>query len=164
MDPEQRKREFRLFLRRNARKGFGIVEVMVSAVVLGFMCVALNKLQTSNHDTFIRIRGRDGAVEVAQRVLDSLSSVGASSIVSKSNSDTVLFLNDVSLQWDRGLGGHVSVAYTPRVTVRSTDGYVSTAHSNYEDVSHIYAKQIEVQVDWNYKGSVQSISVSRVVR
>ncbi|SHH05080.1 hypothetical protein SAMN05720766_106117 [Fibrobacter sp. UWH9] len=164
MDPVKNMCKLCLPTRKNAKRGFGIVEVMVSIVVLGFMYVALSKLQGGNHDAFIRIRGRDGAVEVAQRVLDSLKTVGAASITSKANGDTTLFLGDVSLKWERGLGGFATIAYSPRVIVKPTNDYESTARSSYENISHIYAKQVEVQVDWNFKGSAQSINVSGVIR
>ena len=67
-----------------AKKGFGIIEVLIAIAVLGFLYVALNHLQTGNRDTLLRIRGRDGAIEVAQQVVDSLSSLGISSLTSGS--------------------------------------------------------------------------------
>ena len=56
---------------QNGKKGFGIVEVLVSIAVLGFLYAALNHLQTGNRDALLRIRGRDGAIDVAQQVIDS---------------------------------------------------------------------------------------------
>ena len=78
------------------KKGFGIVEILVAAAVLGFMYMAILNLQGGNHDALLRIRGRDGAIEVAQQVLDSLKSVGIASIPSKSLSDTTF---DFSKTW-----------------------------------------------------------------
>ena len=46
------------------KKGFGIVEILVAAAVLGFMYMAVLNLQGGNHDALLRIRGRDGAIEV----------------------------------------------------------------------------------------------------
>lgn len=152
-----------IFMRKN---GFGIAEVLVSAAVLGFMVVALNKLQNGNHDSFLRIRGRDGAVEVAQQVLDSLKALGVSSVPSKSNpeQDTSFSLGTVSRQWERGLGGHATVVYSPTVTVSPTKSYTAENVTSYETVKHIFAKQVNVKVEWNFKGSTQSIDVSGVVR
>ena len=57
------------------KSGFGIVEVLVAAAVLGFLYVALLNLQGGNHDALLRIRGRDGATEVAQNLIDSLGAL-----------------------------------------------------------------------------------------
>lgn len=149
------------------KKGFGIVEVMVSIVVLGFMYVALSKLQGGNHDAVLRIRGRDGAIEVAQQVLDSLNSEGLSAIPVSSNPalDTTFELLPVSKKWKRGLGGDVSISYKPIVVVGQSQSYASSEGSNYEsNVQHVFAKHVRVQVEWSFKGSVQSIDVSRVIR
>lgn len=148
----------------NPKAGFGIVEVMVSIVVLGFMYVALSKLQVGNHDAFIRIRGRDGAVEVAQQVMDSLRSIGAQSIASRASTDTTLFWNKIPRSWDRGLGGQAIIEYEPIITVYASNEYVANDQSNYETISHIYAKQVNVKVQWKFKGSTQSIDVSGVIR
>lgn len=150
----------------NRKSGFGIVEVMVSIVVLGFLYVALSKLQLGNHDTFLRIRGRDGAVEVAQQVLDSLKSLGVAAIPSCSNaaSDTTFQLDTIPRQWERGLGGHVTVKYVPTLTVGATQDYLSENKSNFETVRHVYAKQVNVKVEWPFKGTTQSINVSGVIR
>lgn len=164
MEPKQQKSNLCLPIGRNSKRGFGIAEVLVSAAVLGFMVVALNKLQTSNHDTFLRIRGRDGAVELAQNVLDSLNSVGAASIASKADGDTTYPLDSITRRWARGLGGDATIRYARQITVAKTDDFEAASHSNYEDASHIYAKQVNVRVSWSFKGSNQSINVSGVIR
>lgn len=149
-----------------SRRGFGIVEVMVSIVVLGFMYVAVSKLQLGNHDAFLRIRGRDGAVEVAQQVLDELKAKGAAAVPTSSDpaSDTTFVADPIERRWERGLGGYATVSYTPTITVSPTQDYVATSGSNYETVQHVYAKQVNVKVEWNFKGSTQSINVSGVIR
>jgi len=162
-----------------SKKGIGIAEVMVAAAVLGFLYVALSNLQKGNHEAFLRIRGRDGAVEVAQQVLDSLKSVGASAVPVNSDltKDNVITLDPVERSWKRGLGGTVSVSYTPVVTVRriteaavagaattNTPTYVATSGSNFETVQHVYAKQVNVQVSWVFKGANFTVDVSGVVR
>lgn len=150
-----------------SKKGIGIAEVLVSAAVLGFMCVALNKLQGGNHETFLRIRGRDGAVEVAQQVLDSLQSVGVAAIpvADDPTKDTVFTIDNIERSWKRGLGGNVVVAYTPTITVSPANEYLAKNKTNYDnDIQHTYAKQVNVQVGWKFKGTTQSINVSGVVR
>ena len=58
------------------KSGFGIVEVLIAAAVLGFLYMALLNLQSGNREALLRIRGRDGATEVAQNLIDSLGSLG----------------------------------------------------------------------------------------
>ena len=149
------------------KKGFGIMEVLLSAFILGLLYMAILHMQTGNRETLIRIRGRDGAVEVAQQVLDSLNRVGISSIPSKIDGDTSFVMDRIVRSWDRGSkvgGGHSSIEYTPTVTVSPTNDYVAESASNYESVSHVYAKQVNVKVSWNFKGSTQSIDMSAVIR
>jgi len=146
------------------KKGFGIVEILVAAAVLGFMYMAVLNLQGGNHDALLRIRGRDGAIEVAQQVLDSLKSVGIASIPSKALTDTTFDVQDIERKWARSLGDSATVTYSSQVTVSATENYTSRSESNYETVSHVYAKQVKVKVSWNFKGSRQSIEVSSVIR
>lgn len=146
------------------KKGFGIVEILVAAAVLGFMYMAVLNLQGGNHDALLRIRGRDGAIEVAQQVLDSLKSVGLASIPSKALTDTTFDVQDIERKWARSLGDSATVTYSPEVTVSATQNYTSTDASQYETIHHVYAKQVKVKVSWNFKGSRQSIEVSSVIR
>ena len=46
------------------KKGFGIVEILVAAAVLGFMYMAILNMHGGNHDALLRIRGRDGAIGI----------------------------------------------------------------------------------------------------
>ena len=146
------------------KKGFGIVEILVAAAVLGFMYMAILNMQGGNHDALLRIRGRDGAVEVAQQVLDSLKSVGIASIPSKDDEETVFDVPDINRKWARGLGDSATVVYSSRVTVSATQDYTSKDSSQYETIRHVYAKQVKVKVSWNFKGTTHSIEVSRVIR
>ncbi len=146
------------------KKGFGIVEILVSAAVLGFMYMALLNLQGGNHDALLRIRGRDGAIQVAQQVLDSLKSVGIASIPSKQNADTTFNVDPIDRSWDRGLGGTSTVTYSPEVTVSATAEYTTETKSQFETIQYVYAKQVKVKVSWNFKGTTQSIEVSSVIR
>jgi Tfp pilus assembly protein PilV len=149
------------------KKGFGITEVLISALVLGFLYLALLHMQVGNREALLRIRGRDGAIEVAQQVLDSLNRIGLESIQSDPVATTSFELDKISRSWERGTkvgGGKSTIEYTPTVTVSPTNDYLATSGSNYETVSHVYAKQVNVQVSWQFKGSTQSINVSSVIR
>ncbi len=147
-----------------ARKGgFGIMEVLVAIAVLGFLYIAVNNLQSGNRDTLLRIRGRDGAVEVAEQVIDSLSRVGISSL---SSYDTIS-IPEISRTW-KGQPGMVqhdmTVNYSAQVILSPDSTFKAKSASAYDTVSHVFAKRLDVTVSWQFKSSTQSVSVSRIVR
>ncbi|WP_290726290.1 MULTISPECIES: type II secretion system protein [unclassified Fibrobacter] len=162
-----------------SKKGFGITEVLISAVVLGLLYMAILHMQTGNREALLRIRGRDGAIEVAQQVIDSLNRIGIASIPDESTPpgddsedevvghDYIWKWDPIQRSWDRGEkvgGGQSTIQYTPTVTVSPTTDYTATSESNLESVQHVYAKQVNVQVSWQFKGSTQSINMSTVIR
>ncbi len=143
------------------KSGIGIMEVLVAIAVLGFLYVAVNNLQSGNRETLLRIRGRDGAVEVAQQVIDSMSRVGLSSL-----QDTVK-IEDIPRTWkgQPGLITHdMTVLYDAVVAVSPDSLYTAKDSTLYDEVSHVYAKKIDVTVSWPFKNSTQSIHISRVIR
>lgn len=147
------------------KSGFGIMEVMVSILVLGFLYAALNQLQKSNDEAVHRLRCRDGAIQVAQEIMDSLKAVGSGAIESKEDQDNVIALDSRTRTWERGLGGVTTIEYTPELTVSKATDYVATNKSNYEsNVQHVYAKQVSIKVSWRFKATTQSINVSGVIR
>ena len=161
------------------KKGFGITEVLISAVVLGLLYMAILHMQTGNREAMLRIRGRDGAVEVAQQVIDSLNRIGIASIPDASshtdgdgntldeNNKLIVPLPAIQRSWDRGVGAagdKATIDYTPTLTVSPTTDYTATSESSLENVSHVYAKQVNVEVSWQFKGSTQSINMSTVIR
>lgn len=161
------------------KKGFGITEVLISAVVLGLLYMAILHMQTGNREALLRIRGRDGAIEVAQQVIDSLNRIGIASIPDESTPpgdesedeivghDYIWKWGPIQRSWDRGEkvgGGQSTISYTPTVTVSPTTDYTATNESNLESVQHVYAKQVNVEVSWQFKGSTQSINMSTVIR
>lgn len=155
-----------LLRRMKERKGFGIVEVLISAAVLGFLYLALLNLQLGNRESLIRIRGRDGAVEVAQQVLDSLQSIGATGVKSCSNPESDTTYDGLSYErsWDRGPGGKSSIVYSTRITVKPDQDYVQQEGTGLGTISHVYAKNVVVKVSWLFKGSTQSVDMSGVIR
>ena len=62
------------------KRGFGLMEVLVAAVVLGFLLVGLNTMQKGNRESVLRIRARDAASAVAQEVIDSISALGSARV------------------------------------------------------------------------------------
>ena len=117
------------------KKGFGITEVLISAVVLGLLYMAILHMQTGNREALLRIRGRDGAIEVAQQVLDSLNRIGIASIPDPTsgtaNADSVDDAGNyiwkwspIKRSWDRGekVGGdQSSIDYNPVVTIMPSE-------------------------------------------
>ena len=145
------------------KKSFGVVVSLVVVALLGFSYMAMRNLG-GNGDALLRIRGRDGAVEVAQQVLDSLKSVGVESIPSKALADTTFNVQKINRKWARGIGDSATVTYSSQVTVAATSSNSLQTPAPFELASHIYAKQVTVTVFWNFKGSKQSIEVSSVIR
>ena len=145
------------------RKSFCIVASLVVVTVIG-LYMAIQDFRGENRDVLLRIRGRDGAVEVAQQVLDSLKSIGIESIPSKALDDTTFDVHTIDRKWARGLHDSATVTYSSQVTVAATSNNMSQTQVPFETASHVYAKQVTVTVFWNFKGSTQSIEVSSVIR
>lgn len=159
------------------KAGFGIVEVLISAVILGFLLIALLNLQGGNRDSLLRVRARDGAVVVAQEVIDSLSALGLASLSDAAlavdpnidaNDANLLHIPNYERTWkgQPGVVSHdVKVEYKVQVQVSEDDDYKAKEESAYNSgEEHVYAKRLDVTVSWNFKGSTQSINMSGVVR
>ena len=157
------------------KRGFGIMEVIVAALVLGLLYTAVCNLQTGNRDALLRIRGRDGATEVAQNVIDDLSSKGLASFTDAhltNNEDGTWSLppQEIVREWkgQPGIVQHnISITYTVNVKVSGDETFEANSSSllvGENGAAHVYAKRVNVTVSWPYKGSTQSISVSGVIR
>ena len=164
------------------KRGVGIMEALVASAVLGILLVALLNYQSNNRDALLRIRGRDGAVSVAHNVMDSLSAVGLASVDTAGQSrcvDEGLFTSvkctgddDEAMKISRQMewvGTPGVVEHTMRVNYRVcvcivSDGYVNNETSDFGNEAHEYAKRLDVTVQWPFKSSVQSISMTGVIR
>lgn len=176
----------------HSKCGFGIVEVLIAAAVLGFLYMAILNLQSGNRDALLRIRGRDGATEVAQNLIDSLGTLGIARLTDENLvscgtgcltlakigedgtkiPDTIV----VSRKWEGQPGivpNTMTVEYKAVVTVSPNANYLSSNTTQYSDnasetseqtISHVYAKRLDVKVNWRFKQSTQSITVSGVIR
>ncbi len=147
------------------KRGFGLIEVLVAAVVLGFLLVGLNTLQKGNREAVIRIRSRDAAQIIAQDFLDSLSKLGLSSIPGTvAEPGTITKTKDY--EWDGNNGGIIAkIPYTIEAVV-TVDPISSTLDtSNFlKNNEHITAKNVNLIVRWPFKNSTQSISMSRIIK
>lgn len=169
------------------KNGFGIVEVLVAAAVLGFLYMAVLNLQSGNRDALLRIRGRDGATEVAQNIIDSLSTLGIArlsddrliacdenpNVYCRCEGDYTLPKIVVSRTWNGQPGAidhDMTVEYTASITVSSDADYMAknatmySEQSDQDTIRHVYAKRLDVKVCWHFKSATPSITVSGVIR
>lgn len=154
------------------KKGFGILEVVVAALVLGFLYTAVINLQTGNRETLLRIRGRDGATEIAQNVIDSLGALGlarfSDNLLQVEGSDKLAlepFYTERSWKGQPGILQYtITVPYTVNVEVSPDTAYLARHPSMLDTTEHVYAKRLFVTVSWPYKNSTQSISISSLIR
>jgi len=169
-------------LRRKLRnkQGFGIVEVLIAAAVLGFLYTAVLNLHGGNHDALLSIRGRDGATEVAQNLIDSIGAMGIANL-STNLSDKVVYDSETKKWylaksdgdtkapdtiWARrvwtgqpGLVTNTMVVYYAAVVSVSHDTVYMAKNTSRllrdeekrDSIPHIYAKQLGVTVKWCFK-------------
>lgn len=165
------------------KQGFGLIEVLAAAVILGFMLIGLNTLQKGNRDSIIRIRARDVANTIAQDIIDSISAIGSASVpvgfkeACNPGNDTFSLCRERVFE---GLIGTPKVIYSAVVDVTEDPNQVVNEQTNFltalnnsgsgsgnmDDISleHKFAKRVEVTVNWKFKESDQSINVSTVIR
>jgi len=132
-------------------------------VVLGFLMTALLNLQLGNRDALLRIRARDGAVDVAQDAIDSLSVLGVSAL-SKTALPSQKITFNKTRSWQRTGGFPINVNYDVEILVSDDAVYASEEKSYYGSLEHTYAKRLDVKVSWPFKGTVHSINYSGVIR
>ncbi|MDR1813004.1 MAG: type II secretion system GspH family protein [Candidatus Fibromonas sp.] len=165
-----------------SKSGFGLMEVLAAAVVLGFLIVGLTRLQMGNREAILRVRARDAASFVAQHVLDSIAAIGMKAIEKNisdncpSSSDLLVYCNpnykytfEGKPQSDKATNGiPVTVDYTVEVFRQNGNEQVRT---NTTDISllspnktDIISQSLEAVVSWKFKDSRQSISIAKVVR
>lgn len=156
------------------KQGFGIVEVLIAAAVLGFLYMAVLNLQGGNREALLRIRGRDGATEVAQNIIDSLGALGVARLSDASlggvDGDGKLppiTIQNIERTWKGQPGAienEMKVVYDAEVTVSPDEAYMVQNSTTLQNVKHVYAKRLDVKVSWQFKNSTQSITVSGVIR
>jgi len=158
------------------KKGFGLLEVLAAAIVLGFLVVGLLRLQVGNREAILRIRARDAANIIAQHVLDSLGAVGINSIVDDVPGDTIInnkvrryaFGGETDITQEKKF--FVTVEYIPSPS--SNSGTVINTDTDINDISslseplanNIFAKNVKATISWDFNGSMQSIKIDKVLR
>ena len=162
------------------KRGIGIMEIVVSALVLGILYMAVSNLQKGNREALMRIRGRDGATEVAQNILDSIGTLGLAKFMDASFADIngnpqTLHLDTIWRKWEGqpGLISHdIKIPYLVDVTVSPDDTYeaknASWLLAADSSLTHVFAKRVDVTVSWCFKckggAPNQHISISGVIR
>jgi prepilin-type N-terminal cleavage/methylation domain-containing protein len=160
------------------KKGFGLLEVLIAAVVLGFLIVGLNKLQMGNREVILRVRARDAANFVAQNVLDSLGSSGINSIQAKKQPECdnnilvycepkYTYYFEGKPQLDKSSAGiKTTIDYKVEVELLTDSEQKAIESTNFEPSPspNIYAKSLQATVKWKFKDSEQSIQAAKVVR
>jgi len=157
------------------KKGFGLLEVLVAALVLGFLIVGLNNLQMGNREAILRIRARDAANIIAQHVLDSLGAVGVNSLpeegkIIDKEERYYVFKGKVleGSAVESTMKFTVDVDYLPSSSGDETNiidkEIDETTDLNSMQIKNTFAKNIQAIVSWDFKGSTQSIRMSKVVR
>jgi len=144
------------------KKGFGLLEVLLASVVLGFLLVGLNTLQKGNRESILRVRARDTANAIAQDVIDSISALGSAGVTDGERlGDERIFKGDNNIE--------AKIVYNVKFAVQDADEQKTEAKTAYSEaagiiVTHQFAKKIDVTVNWEFKNTTQSINVSSVIR
>jgi len=144
------------------------MEVMIAAVVLGFLIIGLNRLQSGNREAVLRVRTRDAAQIVAQNFIDSLSRQGVSSVdIVTDKKDTVFY------EWKSIENDEEKIIdkrpYIRNYTISVEKTLNSVESSNYARIAGIKdtlspAKKVDLKVKWPFKNSWQEINVLRVIK
>jgi len=122
-----------------SQSGVGLLEVLVSMIVLGFFVLTLTKFQTENRKGIQHARHRTEALEVAHHVLDSLQNVGISQITTGT-----LNLGIVDKTETVGRVYTVSAVVTPHDSLES---------------GLVFSKKVTMNVKWLSLNSGDSTSV-----
>jgi len=149
------------------KSGFGILEVLIAAVVLGFMIIGVNALQSGNRESILRVRARDAANSIAQETIDSIGALGSAMV-----KEGIHVCQSCKTRSFSGTGvGDVKIEYNVIVDVKQASALQgvdnSTAYTRAVSAFKLkeeFAKQIDVTVNWKFKSSTQSINVSTVMR
>lgn len=150
---------------KHPKAGIGIAEILVAAAVLGFLLVAINNVQMSNRESVIRTRSRDAAVEISQEVLDSLSAIGVAALHGDNNTNVITITK--RREWKSTPGPVETTStmdYTVRVTISPDEEYQNKEISKFDTTRHVYARRLDVNVEWKFKGTPVSINVTGIVR
>jgi prepilin-type N-terminal cleavage/methylation domain-containing protein len=144
--------------RQKSKQGFGIMEVVVSMVIMALMASAVMYMQYWNRVAALRIQTRNEATQIAQNYLDSLRAQGLASVVA--------IPHDTVFGSVRNLMGGASVRtkYVVVVSVadQMTSNPINVSGTSYT-ATHSYSKQLNVDVSWVLNKGTYHIKLAGVV-
>ncbi|MDB9744311.1 hypothetical protein OAA91_02165 [Fibrobacterales bacterium] len=136
----------------SSESGVGLVEAMLTFVVLAFLLTAIIGWQNTNSWTIANANSREIATYKAQRILDSLQAEG---IYNLNPTDSV-DCHDVNVG-----GKKESREFGCKWASRSLDSIPSLANSS---EFMVISKEVTVTVDWKIKGTPHTIQVTGAVQ
>jgi len=151
----------------NKKSGFGLIEVLAAAVVLGFLLVGLSILQKGNRENLLRVRARDAASIIAHHVLDSLGSLGINSLAADGGGFIVNRPYTYQFEGKGGITAEVTYTVQVGLLAATNDDIRSSVESTYftnTPILNEFAKGLEATVTWPHRTRPQSIRVAKVVR
>jgi len=154
---------------QNRKSGFGLMEVLAAAVVLGFLIVGLTQLQKGNREAVLRIRARDVAQTIATDVIDSLKRLGFNSISITQEP----IQNEIEKTFE-GAVGHSKILYRVNINITENQDDIRKSEeqtaltransSSSNELAYDFARIVDVSVEWEFKNSTQSIQISEVIK
>ncbi len=125
----------------NNQKGFGLLEVLISFVVLGLMMIVVNRIQQTNRWQMAYNDSRSLALQKAQRIFDSLQVTGLGSIP---DSTSVFDCNEESQ----------SRAFKCKIAAKNL-GVID---------GHVFSKKVNVEVTWKIFEKEHHVEMNGVVK
>lgn len=123
------------------QEGVGLIEVLVSMIVLGFMVTILAKYQGDNRKAIHHTKHRNEATQIAETILDSLQHTGLNQIDTGS-----VVLDTVDRMSDLGVDFVVSAEISVLDSVHNANFFT--------------ALKTIIEVKWKRAGSQDSTSIT----
>jgi Tfp pilus assembly protein PilV len=134
------------------QSGVGLVEAMLTFILLAFLLTAIVGWQNTNSWTIANANSREVATYKAQRLLDSLQAMGIYNIADsiglsdcKDNTTNVKEVRDYRCGW----------------TSKTLDWIPSPANSA---DTMVISKEVTVSVEWKIKGTPHTINITGAVQ
>jgi prepilin-type N-terminal cleavage/methylation domain-containing protein len=135
---------------KSLKKGFTLVEVMVSFVVLGFLASVVGGWLYINHWTVVNGEAREQAVFKAQRLIDSLQARGIHGVANMTNqSINCTAADDVR-------------TFTCKTTITTKD-WVNHPMHPVDTTKLAISKRIIVDVEWEISSKTRSTRIEGII-
>lgn len=134
------------------KSGFGLVEVLASMFILALLFMGVTIMNYSNHQAALRIATRNEAMAIGQKVMDSLQTLGVSSV----KTDTGVVDGDIMKTTGTGFNRQYRW-YDTVFEITSTHGFDT------DTVTMVRAKRVKLWVKWNLGTVENKINFETVV-